>query len=106
MKKIISKVAAVAAAIVLLSSCAIPTMPIMAWAYADVKGPVAVTGNSGSSKVGTSQATGILGLVTTGDASIEAAAKAAGISKIHHVDYYSTTVIGVYATYTTIVYGE
>jgi hypothetical protein len=56
--------------------------------------------------MGTSVATSILGLIATGDASIEAAAKAGGISKIHHVDYQAMSILGLYSTFTTVVYGE
>jgi hypothetical protein len=56
--------------------------------------------------VGTSQATSILGWFAFGDASIDAAAKSAGISKIHHVDEQSTSVLGIFATYKVLVYGE
>ena len=45
-------------------------------------------------------------LIATGDASIRAAAKSAGITKIHHVDHHSTNMLGFVATYTVIVYGE
>lgn len=97
-------IAAVAA--VMLSSCAMVKSPLSAVIYTDVKGPVAVTGNSGSSKVGTAKATGILGILATGDASIDAAAKNGGITKIHHVDEHATNILGLFATYEVIVYGE
>ena len=74
--------------------------------YSDVKGPVTATSNSGSSKVGRSTAKAYLGLVATGDASIEAAAEEAGINEIHHVDFESTNILGLYASYTVVVYGE
>lgn len=90
----------------LMSSCAMVQAPISGWAYTNVKGPFAVTGNGVSSKVGTAECQGILGLVTTGDASIETAAKSAGITKIHHVDYESSSIIGIIAKYKVIVYGE
>jgi hypothetical protein len=45
-------------------------------------------------------------LVATGDASIEAAAKSAGITKIHHVDYHSKNILGIIGTFTVMVYGE
>ena len=98
--------AVVAAATLAFSSCAITQSPVSAFVYTDVKAPVAVTGNTGSSKVGTSEVKGILGIVSTGDASVEAAAKSAGITKIHHVDYQAKSVLGIVASYTTIVYGE
>lgn len=90
----------------LMSSCAVVQSPVCAWAYVDVKGPLAVTGNTGSSKVGTAECRGILGLVTTGDASIETAAKSAGIKKIHHVDYESNSILGIVSNYKVVVYGE
>lgn len=78
----------------------------MGLAYVDVKAPVTATSNAVSSKVGKATANGILGLAATGDASIQAAAKSAGITKIHHVDYHATSILGVVSSYTVIVYGE
>ena len=49
-----------------------------------------------------------MGFVATGDASIEAACKKAGITKIHHVDWkvVSDIPFGIKTIYTTTVYGE
>jgi len=96
----------VAGSALLLSSCASLKSPLLGVLYTQVKAPVAATGNSGSTKVGTSKATSILGLIATGDASIDAAAKSAGITKIHHVDEESMTVLGFFARYKVFVYGE
>jgi len=74
--------------------------------YTDVKGPVAVTGNSNSTKAGSAEATSILGLFATGDASIQAATTNGNISKIHHVDHHSTSILGIFSTYKITVYGE
>ncbi len=41
-----------------------------------------------------------------GDASISAAMAEGGITKIHHVDSKVFQVLGLYAKYETIVYGE
>lgn len=90
----------------LLSSCAATMSPVTGFIYTDTEGPLAVTGNSGSSKVGESEATSILGWIGQGNASVQEAAKKAGITKIHHVDYKSKSILGVYAKYTTVVYGE
>lgn len=64
-------------------------------------------------KTGEATATNILGLVETGDASIEAAAKNGGITKIQYVDtkigkvYVPLLFIPVYVKETkTIVYGN
>mgnify|MGYP003562698742 CR=1 FL=1 len=88
------------------TSCAVVKAPLSGVIYTDVKAPFAVTSNSGSSKVGTAEATSILGIVAQGDASIEAAAKQAGITKIHHVDEQSFKIFTFYARYTVYVYGE
>lgn len=94
------------AAGIMLTSCGMVSSPVTGFVYQDVKSPVAVTSNSGSSKVGTAQATTILGVYAAGDASVEAAAKSAGITKIHHVDQHATSILGIYGTYTITVYGE
>lgn len=70
--------------------------------------PLAVgdTADVSASKKGTATATGIVGFVMDGDCSLEAAMANGGITKIHHVDSNVTNILGVYATYTTIVWGE
>lgn len=73
--------------------------------YTDVSGPVLATSRDQASKMGEATATGILGFAT-GDCSIKAAAASAGITKIQHVDYHTTTVLGVYGKTTVTVYGE
>jgi len=103
MKKVLLPVFAAA----VLSSCgAYVASPLTGFAYTDVKAPLAVTGNANSSKVGSAEAQSVLGIVATGDASIETAAKAAGITKIHHVDYHSTSILGIIAKFKVMVYGE
>ncbi|SHI39301.1 TRL-like protein family protein [Mesonia phycicola] len=95
-----------AGATLLLSSCASVKSPLTGVLYSDVKAPLTATSNSNSSKVGSAEATSILGAVATGDASIDAAAKSAGITKIHHVDEQSTSFLGIFAKYKVFVYGE
>lgn len=119
----------------LTSGCAWATTPVWGL-YTDVKGPLQATslapggqqargtlpasspmdqtGAAGTQqqsppanmKTGTAMASSILGIVATGDASIEAAAKDGGITRIHHVDHHSKNILGLYAEFTTIVYGE
>ncbi|MBW2564953.1 MAG: TRL-like family protein [Deltaproteobacteria bacterium] len=75
--------------------------------YTNIQLPVTATANIGTAtKVGTSQCTSILGAVAIGDASIEAAKKNGGITKVHHVDYGVKNILGIIGTYTTTVYGE
>lgn len=103
MRKIFLSICAISA--LMLSSCGTVSSGISGALYTDVKSPVAVTSNSGSSKVGTSKASMVIG-IATGDASIEAAAKSAGITKIHHVDSHASNILGVYGKYVITVYGE
>jgi hypothetical protein len=107
MKKLIGCLSAVAL-VGLLTGCVGPMGPVgaaSAWIYTDVSGPLCATGNSGASKVGEASSTGII-CVATGDSSIKAAAASAGITKIQHVDYHVTSVLGVYSKTTVTVYGE
>ncbi|MBD3183058.1 hypothetical protein GF312_12255 [Candidatus Poribacteria bacterium] len=93
--------------VLFLAGCAAYSVaPVTGGLYTEVKMPGVVTSNTGSSKVGTATCTSILGLIAQGDASIETAAKNAGITKIHHVDYQSKSILGIYAEFTVMVYGE
>jgi hypothetical protein len=92
--------------LVVLTGCsAIPTGPVIAAIVIDEKGPVSVGDMRAGMKVGVAQAEGIL-VVAYGDASIVAAMKDANITKVHHVDNETFGVLGVYARYKTVVYGE
>ena len=62
-----------------LSGCAMTMTPAVGTLYSDVKGPHVATSNPGYSKVGTAKAESILGLIATGDASIQTAMKNGGI---------------------------
>ncbi len=86
------------------AGCAV--VPLPGVIYTDADYGLDATANAVGSKVGTGQATAILGIVATGDASINSAARKAGISRISHVDYKVTSIIGVYQTYEIYVYGE
>jgi len=94
MLKKIKTIAALLAVSAMMSSCAL-TLPVNA------------TGNSIGKKVGTAKATGYLGfLFFNQDASIQAAAKSGGISKISTVDIKHTSLLNIIVTYETIVTGE
>ena len=73
--------------------------------YTQTSAAVAVGSATGSDKVGTATSTAIV-CIATGDSSISAAMANGGITKIHHVDCKVMSVLGVYAKYTTVVYGE
>ncbi|MGB9741741.1 MAG: TRL-like family protein [candidate division WOR-3 bacterium] len=79
--------------------------------YTSVRTPAAAVAYYGptanqSAKVSKVTATNILGIIATGDASLEAAMKQGGITKVHHVDQEVTSILGLWSTYTIIVYGE
>ena len=48
----------------------------------------------------------VLGLISTGDASIAAITQKNGIKRIHHVDTQYTNVLGLFSKTTFTVYGE
>ncbi|MBV8880379.1 MAG: TRL-like family protein [Planctomycetaceae bacterium] len=79
--------------------------PVNGSLYTDQSGPVSTGAAAGSSKRGEASITSVIG-IAVGDASIETAMKNGGITKIHHVDSKARNILGVYAEYTTIVYGE
>ena len=106
MKKVM-KLSFVAACAMAFASCAVVSTPAgMGGLYTNVTSGEAVTGNSLGSKVGTSSASNILGIIASGDASIQTAARSAGIKKISHIDSKKNSILGIFATYKTIVYGE
>ncbi len=93
--------------LLLFSGCAaFAVAPVSGFLYTDVQAPLTATSNSGASKVGEAKCSSILGLVAQGDCSIDAAAKNGGITRVQHVDYKSTNILGIYATFTVFVYGE
>lgn len=97
---------AVVATVVLLGGCAAGMQPVTGSWFSEVGGPVTATSNTGSSKVGEATAQSILGLIGLGDATIQAAMEDGGITKIHHVDYKTRSILGLYAETTVYVYGE
>jgi hypothetical protein len=106
MKKTVSGFLLVVWCAILAAGCGVIAHgPVTAPIVVEQRGPVAGGTATGRSKVGRAQAHGIL-IFATGDASISAAMKNGGITRIHHVDSLTTNFFGVYATYETIVYGE
>ena len=88
------------------TGCAMAVSPVNGFVYTDVKAPLDTNSDADATKTGQASCKSYLGIVATGDASIEAAARAGGIKKIHHVDFKSFSVMGFYAEFTTIVHGE
>jgi hypothetical protein len=98
---------ALSAICVALSGCAMGVSPVNGFGYTNVSGPVSIGPNQDTpTKVGRASARSIMGFYAVGDASVETAAKNGGITKIHHVDYETQSILGVIADYTTVVYGN
>jgi hypothetical protein len=74
--------------------------------YAETSANEQVTENGLASKRGEACATSILGLVTTGDASVATAAKNGGISKVASVDHQFQNMLGFYSKYCVVVSGQ
>ena len=92
-------------ALCFVMGCATP-FP-MGTVYTEVKLPVAAAANNGTAtKVGTSKCISVLALIAIGDASIEAAKKDGGITKIHYVDYEVENILGIIGRYKVTVHGE
>lgn len=112
MKKIILVLPLCLLLMVVFSGCAgfiqAPFIPGYGALYASYKAPlnVELDGTKLGTKTGTASAENILGLIATGDASIQAAAAAGNIKTINHADYELQNILGVYSKTTVIVYGD
>lgn len=89
-----------------IGCAAMSKAPVTGFVYTNVRYPLVVGTDAKSTKVGTAECTSFLGIVAMGDASIKTACQNAGITKIHHIDVEAKSILGFYATYTIIVYGE
>jgi hypothetical protein len=77
--------------------------------YTNVKLPMQAmlaTEEVDTAKVGSSEAIVVLWLIALGDASVKKAMDNGGISKVHHVDTETFSILGIYTKYTVKVYGE
>lgn len=93
----------------LVTGCTVMQAPLIGTIYSNVKFGTNVGANLGeglssATKTGKSCATGVLGFAW-GDASIEAAMAAGGISRIYFVDHTNFSLLFVYGEYCTIVKG-
>ncbi len=108
MKRLIASTVVASVALMLLTGCA-GIDPITGGTFGrlftQTDAAVAVGNASGYEKVGTSESEAII-CFATGDSSISKAMENGGIKKIHHVDCKVFSVLGIYAKYTTVVYGE
>ena len=80
--------------------------PLSGLLYSDVQGPINATGAPKGTMHGQSCVSSYLGLVALGDASITAAAKNANVTQVSHVEQSYTNILGFWAQFCTIVYGN
>jgi len=105
MRRIVILLLAASASVSL--GCAVAVSPVGNGAFfTDVKGPVQATDEGEASRSGEACARNILGLVATGDASIETAKANGSIQTVTTVDHTSYTVFGLYSRFCTVVRGE
>lgn len=96
-----------ALSVVFVTGCATVASPVGAgFIYTAVDGPVALTENVGSRKTGKACASNVLGLIATGDASIDKARRNGEIAKVSTVDHNSFSLLFLYSKFCTVVRGE
>ncbi len=88
-----------------LTGCIAVYTPAIGVLFTEVYGPLDA-GTRVGAKEGEACAQSVLALVATGDASIKAAARNGGITKIDSVDHYSRNILGVLGEFCTIVRGS
>jgi len=93
-------------AAMILSACQPVASPLLGMVYNETMYGDMVTSYDAGTKEGKSCASSILGIVATGDASIQAAKNNGGITKVAHVDHSAKNFIGIVAEWCTIVRGE
>lgn len=92
--------------VALLASCSPLTSPLTGGIYTNVKAGTDVgNGEAASSKTGTACAKGVLGFAW-GDATVDSARSAGGITIIAYVDHSYYSIMSIYSEYCTIVKGE
>jgi hypothetical protein len=80
--------------------------PVMGVLVTAAQGPITATTYDQSARTGTSCAYSIMGLVSWGDASINAAKNAGQIKQVASVDFYTVNVLAIYGSFCTVVRGN
>ena len=89
---------------VLTSSCSV--LGLTGSIYTQVKAPHALNVNEVGTKVGTSEALSVLGLVAIGDYGYNEAISKGNIKKVSHVDVETFSVLGLFTKVKLYVYGN
>ncbi len=101
-----ARIAALITLVFALNGCAMVRAPATGFFYTDTQSGMDSTSNQAGNRIGVSCLTTILGLVATGDASIESARRNGGITLISSVDETSQSYVGVYGKYCVVVRGR
>ena len=88
----------------LLAGCS--SVGLVGGIYTNVTTPIHATSNERGSKTGTAKCMSILGIVATGNCSIDEAAKNGNITEIKTVDKKTYSILGLFTEETTIVTGN
>ena len=80
--------------------------PVPGFLFAKVKAAQTGSASTGATKSGKATCESILGLIATGDCSIEAAKANGGLTTVQYSDVEVKNILGVYAEYTTHVRGQ
>lgn len=98
----------IAGAALLTAGCfKAPVVPPFGYVFTQYSAPIDVEyGTEFGNKIGKSDSTSILGLVSWGDASVHTAARNGQLSRVDYVGYEMMNVLGIYQGWTTVVYGE
>lgn len=89
-----------------LSGCQPVASPLLGIIYNDTKYGDTATTSVAATKEGKACASTILGLVATGDASIQAAKAAGGVTEVSYVDHTAKSTLGIVGEWCTIVRGK
>jgi len=110
MKKILAG-CLLAGVLAMASGCAYwtaPVVPPQGIAFSETSAPMSTNFSNTDlgTKRGESTSTAILGLFSFGDASVQSASQSGNVRVIKHADYKVFNILGVYQTFTTVVYGD
>ncbi len=93
-------------AAMILSACQPVASPLLGMVYNETTYGDTVTSHDAGTKEGKACASSVLGIVATGDASIQAAKNNGGITKVTHVDHSAKNILGITSEWCTIIRGE
>jgi hypothetical protein len=101
----LTQIISLSVAVMFLGGCLAYT-PVMGVLVTAAQGPITATTYDQSARTGNSCAYSIMGLVSWGDASINAAKNAGQIKQVASVDFATVNVLAIYGSFCTVVRGN